>query len=189
MDVLQTGNHGVGRLEPQALCHQRHHFIRDDVLAAFTVEIARHPLDIHFVVARRCQHLAVGIGKLVIGAWALGNIKRARHGAIIPRTGRRMTRWVMQLHEQLRQAIAQLGFEQRLDRVGIEGLVLFEVGVHGPAHPVKLRGENRDPLARFLPVTGGKRHDYMDILAIQQTDPSAEIVAAIAAGAEGNSGH
>jgi hypothetical protein len=95
----------------------------------------------------------------------------------------------VQFHDQLRQAIAQFGFEQPLDRVGIERLVLFEVGVHGPAHPVKLRGENREPFARFLPVTGGKRHDYMDILAIQQTDPSAEIVAAIAARAEGYLGH
>lgn len=61
--------------------------------------------------------------------------------------------------------------------------------VHGPAYPVELRGKQGDPLARFLPIAGGKRNDYMDILAILQTDTSAEIVAAGAAAAELDLGH
>lgn len=107
----------------------------------------------------------------------------------IPHSGGGITRWIVQLHDELGEAIAQLSFEQRLDRAGVERLVLFEIRVHRPAHPVELCAENRDPLARFLPVAGGKRHDYMDILAIVQTDASAEIVAARAAGAEGDLGH
>lgn len=81
----------------------------------------------------------MGIGQLIVGAPTLGNIKRARHGPIVPHAGGGVSRRLVQLPDQLGQEVAQHGLEQRLDRVGIECLVLFEVGVHGPAHPVKLR--------------------------------------------------
>lgn len=95
----------------------------------------------------------------------------------------------MELGDEGSEAMTQLVLEQPLEHCGIDRLVELEVGVHGPAHPAELRGENRGPLARFLPVAGGKRHDYMDILAFVKTDTSAEIVAAIAARAEGDFGH
>jgi hypothetical protein len=64
---------------------------------------------------------------------------------------------------------------------GLIDYILFDgllpIG-HSTAHPVELRGDNRRPLARFLPIAGHERHNYMDILAIVQTDPSAKIITA-----------